>query len=134
MGVHFSSGQGAGLANLGNTCFLNAILQCFTHTVPLIQGLLSLKHESSSHGIMLLCSVIEPYGFLFCFDWFTVFVWPLLVTGENGLLWRPLFYVPVVMLIGGFVCHEMQLQVKVTSVFCVLFAIRLNYHLHILGG
>ena len=30
---------------MGNTCFINAVLQCFTHTVPFVLGLRSLNHQ-----------------------------------------------------------------------------------------
>ena len=38
---------GVGLYNLGNTCFLNATLQCLTYTPPLANYMLSLEHSQS---------------------------------------------------------------------------------------
>ncbi|XP_061958653.1 ubiquitin carboxyl-terminal hydrolase 21-like isoform X2 [Populus nigra] len=51
------TGVGAALFNKGNTCYINAILQCFTHTVPLVQALRSCNHEMPciTEGFCVLC-------------------------------------------------------------------------------
>lgn len=48
---------GAGLHNLGNTCFLNSTVQCLTYTPPLANYLLSKEHSRSCHqgSFCMLC-------------------------------------------------------------------------------
>uniref|UniRef100_G3RX24 USP domain-containing protein n=1 Tax=Gorilla gorilla gorilla TaxID=9595 RepID=G3RX24_GORGO len=47
---------GAGLQNMGNTCYVNASLQCLTYTPPLANCMLSREHSQTCHrhkGCML---------------------------------------------------------------------------------
>lgn len=38
--------MGAGLQNLGNTCYVNAALQCLSHTPPLASWMVSQQHAT----------------------------------------------------------------------------------------
>ncbi|XP_038064231.1 ubiquitin carboxyl-terminal hydrolase 36-like [Patiria miniata] len=50
---------GPGLINLGNTCFLNATLQCLTYTPPLTNYLLTHQHKSECRepGFCIMCEL-----------------------------------------------------------------------------
>lgn len=50
---------GAGLANLGNTCFLNATLQCLTYTPPLVSHLIEFNEHTSSCKNVGFCMMCE---------------------------------------------------------------------------
>nr|XP_042096883.1 ubiquitin carboxyl-terminal hydrolase 17-like protein 6 [Ovis aries] len=52
-------GVGAGLQNLGNTCYVNAALQCLSHTPPLASWLVSRQHATlcPAGGSCTLCAM-----------------------------------------------------------------------------
>ncbi|XP_010639603.2 ubiquitin carboxyl-terminal hydrolase 17-like protein 6 [Fukomys damarensis] len=52
-------GVGAGLWNLGNTCYVNAALQCLTYTPPLANYMLSPGHKPTcpTLTVCMLCAV-----------------------------------------------------------------------------
>ncbi|KAL8587837.1 hypothetical protein ACOMHN_021055 [Nucella lapillus] len=52
---------GGGLMNLGNTCFLNATLQCLAYTPALANYCLSDQHTRTcnQHGFCMMCTMIQ---------------------------------------------------------------------------
>ncbi|NWI54155.1 UBP42 hydrolase, partial [Calyptomena viridis] len=48
---------GAGLCNLGSTCYINVVLQCLTYTPPLANYLLSRQHSQfcGQQGFCMMC-------------------------------------------------------------------------------
>ncbi|KAL5063297.1 hypothetical protein RYX36_025034 [Vicia faba] len=54
---HDGYADGAGIANLRNTCFMAAILQCLTHTRQLFFGLRYCLHDTSRHDESGFCAI-----------------------------------------------------------------------------
>ncbi|XP_012494353.1 PREDICTED: ubiquitin carboxyl-terminal hydrolase 42 [Propithecus coquereli] len=53
---------GAGLQNLGNTCFANAALQCLTYTPPLANYMLSHEHSKTYRHTQATTFVCQIFG------------------------------------------------------------------------
>lgn len=57
MGWKETRSVGCGLGNLGNTCFLNSVLQCLTYTPPLFNYVTSGQHNKRCKEIILYTTV-----------------------------------------------------------------------------
>lgn len=60
---------GAGLQNLGNTCYLNSALQCLSYTAPLANYMLSREHSKTCrsshilpHNLLKFLMYLEYHG------------------------------------------------------------------------
>ena len=59
---------GCGLVNRGNTCFINAALQCLTYTPPLVNYLVSGLHGSECKFWLQIDSITEDFIVEFSFN------------------------------------------------------------------
>ncbi|XP_069728672.1 ubiquitin carboxyl-terminal hydrolase 17-like protein 6 [Phaenicophaeus curvirostris] len=86
---------GAGLRNVGNTCFLNATIQCLTYTPPLANYLLSREHSRTClrDEFCMLCAMEHHITWVF---------------GSSGSAIRPVAIIGVINEIAEHFCFGRQ--------------------------
>lgn len=78
---------------MGNTCFLNAVLQCFMHIVPLIQSIQACDHPSPCDGRINTLKFQVFFGLCVLLLLYQVLDWPIsILSVASHVMWLSSYF------------------------------------------